>query len=217
MGLIKKIKTLALGTVFAAFMAGNAHAKEPKPSGKVAGYYDTRGKPTATLTLGASDLPLGTKFFSFMDFATEKDNLDHLTTPYGEFRLLKKADFGLGVVAEYNRDFSQDEGTTRAGFVFEPNLKQLLPNAFLGLKFYPASTHDHGIQLGVSGNVNFLDGDLTLDSFLDYNFKPGKVVTDLQIGYRLKDNLYAVIEGRYNGFLPKDQQLSAGPGLEWKF
>ncbi len=217
MGLIQKIKTLALGTVLAASIVSNAHAEEPKPFGKVAGYYDTRGKPTATLTLGASDLPLETKFFSFMDFATEKDNLDNLTAPYGEFRLSKKADFGLGIAAEYNRDFSQDEGTTRAGFIFEPNLKKLLPNTFLGMKFYPASTYDHGMQLGVSGNAHFFDGDLTLDGFLDYNFKPGAVVTDLQVGYRLKDNLYAVIEGRYNGFLPKDQQLGVGLGLEWKF
>ena len=73
------------------------------------------------------------------------------------------------------------------------------------------------MQLGTSGKVSFLDGDLTFDSFFDYNFKPGKVVTDLQVGYRLKDNLYVVIEGRYNGFLPRDQQLGAGPGLEWKF
>lgn len=213
MELLQKIKTLALGTVLATFITSNAHA-EPKPFGKVAGYYDTRGKPTATLTVGASDLPLGTKFFSFMDFATEKDNL---TAPYGEFRLSKKADMGLGVAAEYNRDLAQDEGTTRAGFIFELTLKELLPNTFLGMKFYPASTHDHGMQLGVNGNAHFFDGDLTLDSFFDYNFKSGKVVTDLQAGYRLRDNLYVVVEGRYNEFLPKDQQPSAGLGLEWKF
>ena len=217
MGLIKKIKILALGTLFAASIVSNAHAQEPKPFGKIAGYYDTRGKSTATLILGASDLPLGTKFLGVMEFATEKDNPDNLTAPYGEFRLSKEAYWGLGVAAEYNRDFSQDKGTTRAGFVFEPNLKELLSNTFLGMKFYPASTHDQGIQLGVYGNTSFLDGDLTLDGFLDYNSKPGKVVTDLQVGYRLKDNLYAVVEGRYNGFLPKDQQLGAGLGLEWKF
>ena len=214
---LQKIKTLALGTVLTAFIASNAHAEEPKPFGKTAGYYDTRAKPTATLTLGASDMPLGTKFFSFMDFATEKDNPNNLTAPYGEFRFSKKADFGLGVAAEYNRDVSQNEGTTRAGFIFDPDLRTFLPNAHLGLKLYPASTHGHGMQLGTSGNVSFLEGDLTIDSFLDYNFRPGKVVTDLQVGYRLKDNLYAVIEGRYNGFLPQDQQFGAGPGLEWKF
>lgn len=217
MKLLQKIKRLALGTMLVASIAGNAYAEEPKPFGKAAGYYDTRGKPTATLTLGASDLPLGTKFFSFMDFAAEKDNPDNLTAPYGEFRLSKKADFGLGVAGEYNRDFSKEDGTTRAGFVFEPNLRKLLPNTHFGMKFYPASTHDHGMQLGISGNASLLGGDLTLDGFLDYNFKPGEAVTDLQLGYRITGGLYGVVEGRYNGFLPREQQLGVGLGLEWRF
>lgn len=215
MSLIQKIKTLALGTVLAISSAGNAYA-DPKPFGKVAGYYDTRGEPTATLTAGASDLPLGMKFFSFLDFATENDNLDNMTAPYGEFRFSRKADFGLGVAAEYNRDFSKDEGVTRAGFVFEPNLRRYLPHTSLGMKFYPVSTHDHGMQLGINGNTSFLDGDIILDGFFDYNFKPRKIVTDLQLGYRLKGNLYAVAEGRYNGFMEEDE-VGTGLGLEWKF
>ncbi len=215
MGLIQTIKTLALGTVLAALIASNAHAQEPKPFGKVAGYYDTRGKPTATLTLGASELPLGTKFFSFMDFSAEKDNPDNLTAPYSELRLSKKADFGLGIATEYNRDFSQEQGTTRAGFIVEPKLRNFLPNAHVGMKFYPVSTHDHGMQLGINGNASFFDGDLTLDGFFDHNFKPGKSVTELQLGYRLVDNLYGVVEARYNGFLP-ERNIGAGVGLEWK-
>ncbi len=214
MKLLQKIKTLALGTVLAAPIVSTAHA-EPQPFGKVAGYYDTREKPTATLTLGVSDLPLGTKFFSFLDFAAEKDNPDNLTAPYGEFRLSKKADFGLGVAGEYNRDFSQEQGTTRAGFIVEPKLRNFFPNTHVGLKFYPASTHDHGMQLGINGNASFFDGDLTLDGFFDYNFKPGKSVTDLQLGYRLVDNLYGVVEARYNGFLP-ERNIGTGIGLEWK-
>ena len=84
----------------------------------------------------------------------------------------------------------------------------------MGLKFYPAST-GHGMQAGLYGNAVFRNGDITVDGFMDYNFEPRKVVADLQIGKRIDDDLYAVIEGRYNGFMPKDN-FGVGIGLEWK-
>lgn len=213
----EKIKNFAIGTILAAALTGCATTHtNPKPFGKIAGYYDTRGKPTATLTVGASDLPLGTKFFSFLDVTIEEGNPDKITPPYGEFRLSKKSDIGLGVAAEYNRDFSKSDGITRVGLIYEPNLKDVLDNTFLGLKFYPTSTHDHGMQLGLYGNTSFRDGDITLDGYLDYNFKPKKTVFDLQLGKRIKDNLYGVVEVRYNEFM-KEDSFGLGIGLEWKF
>lgn len=217
MTLLEKIKNFVIGAELAAILTGCATTHtNPKPFGKIAGYYDTRGKQTATLTIGASDLPLDTKFFSFMDVATEKDSLDNLTPPYGEFRLSKKSDIGLGAAVEYNRDFSKSNGITRLGLVYEPNIKDVLENTFLGLKFYPASTDDHGTQLGLYGNTSFRDGDITLDGYLDYNFTPKKIVIDLQFGKRIKGNLYGVLEARYNGFMEKDS-FGLGIGLEWKF
>lgn len=216
MNLIQKAGYFAIGTILAIQLVSKAYAQEPKPFGKIAGYYDTRGKSTATLTLGATELPLGTKFFSFMDFATEKENPNNLTAPYSEFRLSKKANTGLGIAAEYNRDFSKPRGVTRVGLIYEPNLKSLLDNTFLGVKFYPASTHNHGMQVGLHGNKSFNDKDITLEGYLDYNLKPKKVVTDLQLGKKINGNLYGVIEGRYNAFM-QENSFGAGIGLEWKF
>ncbi len=220
MKLIQKIKAqvkaLAFGTVLVTALAGTASAT-PSTFGRIAGYYDTRGRPTATVTAGASELPLGINAFSFLDFATERDNLDNLIAPYGEIRFSRKADFGLGVAIEYNRDFSMEDGTTRIGFVFEPNLRVFLPHTFVGAKFYPVSTHDHGMQSGIYGGTHLLGGNLTLDGFLDYNFNAEKVVAELQAGYRIANDFYGVLEGRYNGFLPENQRVGAGVGLEWRF
>lgn len=214
MTLTQKIKALALGTVLAASITNTAQA-EPKPFGKVAGYYDSRGKPTSTVIIGAAELPLGTALFSFMDFATEKADWEDLTPPYGEWKLSKKADYGLGVAVEYDRDFSQENGTIRVGFMVEPNLAQRLPNTFIGLNYYPASSGDQGGQVVVYGQARFLGGNLTLDGYLDYNFKPEKIVTDLQAGYRISGGLSAVVKGRYNSFLPEERG-GLGVGLEWK-
>ncbi len=206
-----KLARILLATILAAATT----LGQPKPFGKIAAYYDTRGNPTGTLTFGASGLPLGTKFFSFMDLTTEKGNPDTLAPPYAEYRLSKRSKNGLGVAIEYNRDFSQPKGITRAGLSYEPG-QDLIGNAFLGIKFYPVATGNHGMQLGIYGNKNLRRGDLTLDGYLDYNFSPKKIVTDLQVGKRIKGGVYGVIEARYNGFLPKNS-FGIGIGLEWKF
>ncbi len=214
MSLTQTIKTWTLGTVLAISAAGYAYA-EPKPFGKVAGYYDTRGKPTSTIIIGAAELPLGTALFSFIDFAAEKDDWNNLTPPYGEWKLSRKADYGWGVAVEYDRNFSQEQGIFRAGFIVEPNLAKPLPNTFIGLNYYPAASQDQGGQAGIYGQTSFLGGNLALAGYLDYNFEPEKIVTDLQAGYRISGGLSAVMKGRYNGFLP-EERWGVGLGLEWK-
>lgn len=215
MNIINTIRKIITNSLLVATLSGCA-TQELKPFGKIAAYYDTRGKPTATLIAGASELPLGTKFFGFADVATEKNNLDNMTRPYAELRLSKKSDVGIGVAAEYNRDFSKPRGTERIGLMYEPDLKKFLPNTFVGVKFYPASTNNHGMQAGIYGNSTLFDGEITLDGFFDYNFKPKKMVTELQAGKRIQGNLYGVVEGGYNGFQEKDT-VGIGIGLEWKF
>ena len=176
---------------------------------KVTSQHDSRDFSTVTLTGGASGLPFGMGTFGFIESETEKGNRDNLKQPYGEINLSEKGQYGFGAIAEYNRDFSSDRGVTRIGLVFEPKL-----SFFFGTKFYPISTANSGIQIGVYGNKKFNEGDEYVEGFVDYNFKPGKFVGEVQVGRRIKGNLFGVIEGRYNGFKPR--KTVSGAGLEWK-
>lgn len=184
--------------------------------GKFAGYYDSRKKPTATFTGGAYGLPLGSELFGFVEMETEKSNLEK---PYTELSLSKKSGIGLGVAVEYNRDFSPLpngiilSGVTRLGVVYERKNKK---NELIGCKFYPAATQNNGMQAVFYGNKRFNKGDVVIDWFFDYNFKPREIVTELQVGKRLQEGLYWVVEGRYNGFKESDS-AGVGLGLEWRF
>ena len=187
--------------------------------GKFAGYYDNRDKPTATFTCGAYGLPLGSEFFGFVEMETEKDNLDNLKRPYTEACLSRKAKNGFGIAVEHDKDFVPLPsgitlpGVTRLGGMYEFKNKS---NELFGCKFYPAATQNNGMQVVLYGNKKFNKEDIVVDGFLDYNFKPGKIVTELQVGKRVKDTLYGVVEGRYSGFKAKEK-TGVAAGLEWKF
>ena len=213
MRLMQKIKNAILCLTLAATIAGCTTAKQ---SGSVSAYYDSRGKQTATVTGCAYDLPLDTKLFGFVEIETEKQNQDNLKKPYTELRLSKKAKNGLGVAAEYNKDFSLPDETTRLGLVYEPDLSDIVSSTNIGLKFYPVSSNNKGMQLGLYGKKSFNQGNIYVGGFLDYNFKPNKIVSEIQLGKRIADNLYFVVEGRYSGFIEKNN-LGIAAGLEWKF
>jgi len=177
--------------------------------GKVGGYIDNRGFSNVVFTGGASDLPFRTKIFGFADAETERGDRNSLRKPYSEVSLSRKAGNGLGVSVEYNRDFNLNTGVSRVGLIYEPRL-----SGFLGIKFHPVSTMDNGVQIGVYGSKSFNNGNEYVEGFADYNFKPKKFVGEVQFGKRIKDNLYGVVEGRYNGF--RVDKKGAGFGLEWK-
>ncbi len=198
-----------IGTILALALA-------PKGStagefGRVAGYYDTRGHYNLVLEGGATDLPLGTKLFGYIDAETDEDNPDNLNKSYAEVRMTKRGESGLGVAAEYNGEPFKS-GTTRTGITYEPGLPK---GSRLGAKFFPFATGDKGMQVGVNGRYDITD-DMWVEAFLDYNFKPGKTVTEVQVGKEIKDNLSVVAEGRYNGFKDEDD-LGVGIGLDWSF
>jgi hypothetical protein len=209
-----KIKNIIFSLLASVILSGCASSKHFV---SVEGYRDTRGMNTATLSGGASNLPLGASLFGFIDVETEKQNKDNLKRPYGEIRLSKKAENGLGISAEYNRNFALPKGTTRLGFVCEPKLSKLCKDLFLGVKYFPTSSGNHGSQLGIYGKKTFNKGDFYIGGYWDYNFKPDKIVSDIQFGKRIKDNIYFIVEGRYNDFKNKKNKKGIGMGLEWKF
>ena len=213
MKIIKNIRKGILGLLAVAILSGCTNSKHFV---SVEGYRDIRGMNTATLSGGASNLPLETNLFGFIDIETEKQNQDNLKRPYGEIRLSKKTENGFGVAVEYNRNFALPKGVTRLGFVCEPKLNKLCNDLFVGIKYFPASTYNHGSQLGLYGKKTFNKGDFYIGGYWDYNFKPNKIVSDIQFGKRIKDNLYFIVEGRYNGFKDKKNRNGVGIGLEWK-
>jgi len=179
-------------------------------------YRDTRGMNVGTFS-GSANLPLKTSTFGFIEYETEQGT-DNIKKPYGEIMLSKKVKSGLGVAVEYDRNFALPKGTTRTGFIFEPSfLRKLDKNLFLGVKYFPSSTDNQGEQLGIYGKKMFNNGDFYVGGYFDYNFKPDSIVTDLQFGKRIKENLYFIVECRLNEFRAKGDQKGIGVGLEYKF
>jgi len=210
-----KLRTLVLSGLLAVASAfGGCADIKPKPFVKADAYYDTRGKPTSSLVANISDLPLGTNFFGFADFERDPVNGD-IKPPYSEMKISKKLENGLGVALEYDRDFNVPEGIVRKGFIYEPDVSKFIKDAFIGINFYPLSNPDKGSQIGVYGKKDFNNKDMYVEGFLDYDFDTNKVVSEVQFGKKLKDKLYGVIEGRYNGY--SDENFGVGIGLEYNF
>lgn len=202
---IRKVLTGAL--IASSLLAKDADANS---WAKATLYHDSRDYSTVTLTGGAPNLPFRTSMFGFIESDTKKSNRDNLKQPYGEVSLTKRGEEGLGIIAEYNRNFKFEHGVTRLGLVYEPKLP-----FFFGAKFHPLSTRNNGMQFAVYGNKRFNNGNKYVEGFADYNFKPEIFVGEVQFGKRINGNLFGVIEGRYNGF--KKDHIGIGAGLEWRF
>ncbi len=210
MTIYKKIKSVVASGVLATTIAIGGCA-ETRPFGNLRAYHDARWNSDATLIAGASNLPLGAKLFTTTDVKMDGDSIGD---PYNETRLSKRGSYGFGAAIEYNRDFGKPKGATRLGAIYEPDLSKILDNTKIGLKFFPVSTQNKGIQLGLYGIKEF--GDNRIDGFLDYNFDPKKIVTEIQYGRKISENLYGIVEGRYNG-LAKTDRSGIGIGLQWDF
>ena len=201
-------------------------AIQPKPWGKVAGYYDTRRMSSASLTGGVNDLPLGADFFGFADVYSEEKHLDEVQNSYTELKLYRKATLGdinsvlgksVGPAIQYDRDFSLRRGIARLGLTFEPNLfKYIGSDSLVGANVYPFSSEKGGVQLGFYAVDYFFNDFFCYDAFFDYDINPQgekpKIVSEIQAGVKIWKNLYGVIEGRYNGYL--DDKFGVGIGLE---
>jgi hypothetical protein len=209
---LKNLRKAFAGLLAAACLAT---AKSADISGDVNAYYDTRGYPDTTVNLYGHDLPGKTDFFGFVDSSGSREKPFDLNS-YGEFKLSKNLLNSFGIAIEYDRDFSASHGIARAGILFEPKIP--LKDAFFNVTFYPVASHNDGTQLVLCGGKTFREGDYYIRGFCDLNFKSKGIVpfAEIQFGKRIKGNLYAVVEGRYNGFTKKDD-FGIGVGLEWKF
>lgn len=208
-----ELKKFIFGIGLSGALAG---AKGADISSSISTYYDTRGMPSASITMNASKLPFGTTFFGFTDFFMNREDNSKFNNAYGEYKLSRPLLKGIGISTEYDRDFSLSKGIHRLGVSFEPNLSKIMKEGFFGISLYSLATENDGAQVVLYGNKNFRNGDIYIGGFLDYNFKPNNVVTEVQFGKRIKKDIYFVVEGRYNGFQKKDS-FGVGVGLEIKF
>ena len=203
------VKKAALVVLLAGGVGGKAADFSPRASA----YFDSRGMPTTSLTLSASQLPLKTDFFGFVDVYGKKNSLEGADSVYGEFKLSRKVVKYISVAVEHNRDFLKPFGVTRLGLSYEP---PMVKDGFVGLTLYPWATQRDGAQAVLYGRKNFKKGDYYIEGFLDYNFKPDNVVSEIQLGRRLYKKLYGVVEARHNGFMG-NRAWGVGVGLEWNF
>lgn len=214
MKVFNKAKNFVAGLLVTASLAGNI--KAANINGDVDIYHDIRGYPTLTINIYGSELPGKTNFFGFVDsFGSRKNPLKW--SSYGEFKLSRNFWNELGAAVEYDRDSSVDYGITRAGISFEPKLS--IKDYSFGLTFYPFASHNDKMQLVLYGEKRFRKGESYVRGFMDLNFKDEGAIpfTEVQVGKRLKDNLYFVVEGRYNGFVKGKDSIGLGVGLEYKF
>ncbi len=180
-------------------------------SGRIAVYSDTRGFPQSNITLeGVSKNTFGSgiKGFGFID----KFNEGNI---YSEARLSREIAKGIGPTIEYNGNLD-NQNILRAGFVFEPGFGKIIPNTNLGVKWFPVSTKNKGSQIAIYGGRKIFKN-TPMGGFFDYNFKSKKVVSEIQLSQSLTNHLNAVVEARYNGFLPEKDKFGVGIGLEYKF
>jgi hypothetical protein len=193
--------------------------------------FDTRGFNTINFT-GASDLPLGFTVWGFTDIETadlygSKSSRKDVEELFIEIDLRKELYKGFGVVAEYNDNEGAGNNIGRLGFNYKPGWEWLKDNDInLYFKAFPFETDGHGGQASFSWNKKFLDaldGRFSMGGFFDMNYDSGpnddeiNIVSDTQFRYRLINHLEALVEFRFNEFLPANQEHGFGIGLKYSF
>ncbi len=193
--------------------------------------FDTRGFNTINFT-GASDMPLGFTIWGFADIETadlhgSRSSRKDAEELFIEIDLKRELYKGLGVIAEYNDIEGAGNNIGRLGFNYKPGWRWLKDKDLsLYFKVFPVETDGHGGQASFSWNKKFLDsldGRFSMGGFIDMNYDSGpngdevNIVSDTQFRYRLINHLEALVEFRFNEFLPANQEHGFGIGLKYSF
>lgn len=216
---------------------------EKTPSSPISGfidfnfYYDTRDFSVLTYNILAN-LPKRFQYFSLTNYQSTKGSFD-LNTLYAEHNLRwslhknKPIDLTLQYVmrgGEDNDDFRlglrwrAHAAKKLSSFFKKINLSYSINPMFIqfrrntALKYMTIIEHVYRINIAPKK----LDRRIYVGGFLDQNFiyngRGGlsfKWVAEHQIGLRLIDELYAILEYRINDFYAKDN-YGLGYGLEYK-
>ncbi len=202
--MIEKIKKVIMGSLIALNLASPLSAVKPYLKSTI--YYDSRKSPTINFTGGIAQLPLNTNLFGFIDFYS-KFGKDYNTLDQGFGKLTLTTKEKLGPVMEYSKDLGFGNGQTRFGISYQPDIKGF----FCNLKALPFTTNGSGTQLSGYAKKSF--GKYLVEGFIDYNSDSKKVVSEVQVGKKIANDLSIVVEGRYNGY-KKGNEKGIAIGLE---
>ena len=132
-----------------------------------------------------------------------------------------------GPILEVNDFQGVDNDIYRFGVFYVPKWEALKKyHLFLFTKFLFVESDERGGQLSFAWNKRFpsmLNGRFSLGGFVDVNYDSGSthsetnVVSDLQLRYRVYDELHFITELRYNEFKPSDDEFGVGIGLKFYF
>ncbi|ODS32265.1 MAG: hypothetical protein SCARUB_02614 [Candidatus Scalindua rubra] len=193
--------------------------------------FDTRGFNTINFT-GASDMPLGFTIWGFTDIETadihgSRSSRKDAEEFFLEIDLRRELYKGFGVIAEYNDNEGANNNIGRLGFNYKAGWGWLKDRDIsLYFKAFPLETDGHGSQVSFSWNKKFpdtLDGRFSMGGFFDTNFDSGlkddeiNIVSDTQFRYRLINHLEALVEFRFNEFMPANQEHGFGIGLKYRY
>ncbi|NQY79856.1 MAG: hypothetical protein HRT47_06045 [Candidatus Caenarcaniphilales bacterium] len=173
------------------------------------------------------DLPYGFEYFSFINF-----NFPDYYTEQDLYWKIPKAP--LDIATQYVSQSGNENEAFRFGTRLRISETSLLKklcekiNLIYHVTVFPGNVdnfdgytllveHFYRIQLLEKwlGDRLYLSGFLDNNLFIDSSFSDSSVtVTEHQIGFRLVNQLYAIAEVRYNGFLP-DKNVGLGVGLEY--
>lgn len=191
--------------------------------------FDTRGFNTINFTGGAK-LPYEWSLWGFIDIETADSHEGSRTDAeefFMEIDLKRELYKGFGVVLEYNDGQGRDDNIGRFGLNYIARwdwLKEM--DLSLAFKAFPLETDGHGGQLSFCWDKKFpefLEGRFSVGGFFDVNLNSGpndnktNIVSDTQFRYKLTDNLEALVEFRFNGYLVASQEDGFGIGVKYRF
>ena len=200
-----------------------------KPWGTIEYQFDTRGFNTLNLT-GSSPLPYGFNIWGFIDLqgndggpGSRYDTANY----FYEIDIKREIWDRVGVIGEINDATGPNNNLTRLGVFYTPDWDVLQDlNTWLFLKAFPVESDGAGYQFSFAWNTRFpdyFDDRWSIGGFVDFNFDSGpseddlNIVSDIQVRYRLIENLSLLSEFRINKFLGNNKDFGVGFGVQYQF
>ncbi len=189
---------------------------------KMGVYAGVSEEPSVTTFTGFKSLPNNFNIFGFVDFISEEGGSEtNFTDFYGETSLTYEFWKEWGIMAELDAG-SQIDSLGRLGISYRP---PILEDCGVKFNFLPYRSDNKGGQIGVSFYKDiserfFVEGWGDLDLWKHDSDRPDTTyMLELQVGAKIRENLYFVVEYRVNdymkGFRKTDDAI--GIGLEYRF
>ncbi|MDH3326801.1 MAG: hypothetical protein OEM38_08820 [Gammaproteobacteria bacterium] len=177
------------------------------PNASINYYIDNRDFNTMGVTISSFDLPQNFSVWGFTDFNSDQNKKpnEDFTNSFSEYRLTntKISNLvglkGLGLQMEYNNTTPGSSDTVwRGGLTYK---KITGDKKWIQLRLFPLQSNSDN-QASIIYNFSILSW-LKLTGFADYNIRNGAEnlwVIEPQLNFKIANNTWFLLEGRYNGF-----------------